>query len=61
MAGESQPVRSLSDEHGEAQCSRGEEMIRAGCGRVGVEVRGGVRPGNRAQSSGRGPPARLGW
>ena len=55
------PVRSVSDECGEAQCSRGEEIISAGGGRVGVDVRGGVRPGNRAQSSRRGPSTRLGW
>ena len=39
------PARSLSDEYGEEQCSRGEERIRVGCDRVGVEVRGGGSSG----------------
>ena len=30
---------------GGGQCSRGEKTIRVGCDRVGVEVRGGARPG----------------
>ena len=47
-------MRSLSDEYGAAQCSRGEEMIRAGCDRVGLRVPGGVRPRNQTLSSGKG-------
>ena len=41
------PARNLSDEWEEGQCSRGETIIRVGCDRVGVEVRGGGRPGHR--------------
>ena len=55
MAGESQPgassAKSIRRIWGGKVCSRGEEIIRAGCGRVGLEVPGGVRPGNRTQSS----------
>ena len=32
---------------GRRQCFRGEKNIRVGCDRVGVEVRGGARPGDR--------------
>ena len=42
------PARNLSDECGAEQCSRGERMIRVGCDRVGVVVRGEARPGDRA-------------
>ena len=48
------PARSLSDEYGEEQCSRGEERIRVGCDRVGVEVRGGARPEDRTYLGGGG-------
>ena len=63
MAGGSQPAASSAKsirEYGEAQYSRREKMIRVGCDRVGVEVWGGARPGDRARSSERGPSARLG-
>ena len=32
---------------GGGQCFRGEKMTRVGCDRVGVEVQGGARPGDR--------------
>ena len=41
-------MRSLSDEYGEAQYSRGEKIIGVGCDRVGVEVRGGSSGGSSA-------------
>ena len=47
-------MRSLSGEYGAGQCSRGEEMVRAGCDRVCLGVPGGVRPRNQTQSSGKG-------
>ena len=54
------PARNLSDEYGEEQYFRGENIIRVSCDQVGVEVRGGGSSGGSGAVLGGGAVCEAG-